>query len=151
MRIYPDLQARVLEAVAFQRRVGQLAAASEGAQLGVGDGPASVEVEEISGAVAQVVEVGDGQREHPARRGDAPVVPALAPAEVAGDGIVQPGSTGPADGCWRQLAVGVAEGGNPRRQGGDMAIHRARPCSVRSPGAVGSRLQPHRKLRRWAR
>ena len=78
-----QLQAAVAEGMALQRRVRQVAALAERAQLGARGGFAAAQVEEVGRAVAQVVEVGEGQGQHPVRRGDAPVVPALAAAQVA--------------------------------------------------------------------
>ena len=89
---HAQLQVRVIELVAGLRQVGQVATASEQAVLAVGNGLAGLQVKKVGGGIAQVVEVGLGEREHPLRGGDTPVVPALAPTKVARDGAIDHGS-----------------------------------------------------------
>lgn len=127
-----QLQAGMLEGMAGLRLVGQLAAEAEEADLRVRYRLAAVQVEEIGGAVGQVVEVGDGQREHPAGADDAPVVPALAPAEVAGDVAEHPRPGGPADRPGIEPAVAVAEVAQGRGRYGEGigggSVHLTHPC-----------------------
>lgn len=104
-----QLQARVAEGVALQRQVGQLAAQSEGAELGMGDGLTGFQIEKVGGAVAQVIEIGEGQREHPLRCRDAPVIPALAPPGVTMQRAVHLRSIGPTNGLVQQSTFAVAK------------------------------------------
>ena len=114
MLVDAQLQPGVAEGVAFQGQVGQLATEGEGAELGVGHCLAAFQVEEVGGAVAEVVEIGQGQREHPLRGGDAPVIPALAPSGVTPQGAVDEGAIGPANGFVQQFALAVAERLEPK-------------------------------------
>ncbi len=125
-----QVQARVVEFMALLRLVGQPAAAGKPAQLAVFDGLAGFQVEKIRGAVAQVVDIGLGQREHPLRGGDAPVVPAFAPADVTGQRAVDLWPRRPADGLRIELPLCIAQGDRGRRLWINEAVHRTRPCAL---------------------
>jgi hypothetical protein len=88
---YAQLQARVVELMALLGLVWQLTAAAEQAVLAVGNGLTALQVSKTDAGITQVVEVGLGERKHPLRRRDAPVIPAFAPAVVAWDSAVNHG------------------------------------------------------------
>ncbi len=92
---------------------------------------AAVQVEEIGGAVGQVVEVGDGQREHPAGADDAPSGSSACAGEVAGGWAEHRGRGGPAD---RPGSSGLCRRQRLRRGRGRYgrvsaaAVHLTLPC-----------------------
>lgn len=105
----PQLQAGMVEGVAGKWRIGQLAAQGKRSELCVGNRLPGLQVEKIGSAITEVVEIGQGQCEHPLWRGNAPVIPAFAPSRMAVQGAVDLWAAGPANGCIEQTALVVAQ------------------------------------------
>lgn len=116
-----QLHARVLEGMAAEWRIWQAAAAGEKAELAVRDMLAAVQVEKIHRAITDVVDVGLDQRQRPVRGVDGPVIPALAAAQIAGQGTGDARLRRPANGVGIQLARGITEGNGGRWS--EVAIH----------------------------
>ncbi len=134
----PQLQARMIEFVALLGMVRQGAADAEQAKLAEFEGLAAVQVKKVGGGIAQVVEVRLGQREHPVRRSDAPVIPALASAIVPGDGAIDQGAWRPANGLRIELTLVAAERNGCQGGWKGETVHLTRPC-VYGRQAVASR------------
>ncbi|MCY1539372.1 hypothetical protein D9M68_749540 [compost metagenome] len=128
-----QVQVRVIELMALLRLIRQSTAPGEPAQLAVFDGLAALQIEKVSGAVAKVVEVGLGQREHPLRGGDAPVIPAFTPANVAGHRAVDLRARRPANGLRVELPVSIAQ----RYRRGELRMAEAVHWHVHVCAAIG--------------
>src|SRR5690606_19968115 len=105
-----------------------LAAQCERAELGVGDRLAGLQIEKVGRAVAEVVEVGEGQRAHPLRCGDTRVVGAVAPSLMAMQDAVHLRAAGPAKVFVQPTPLVIAERRERRGHMVRLPGNRARPC-----------------------